>query len=80
MLFGDTLILEREARFAGHGIWSDAIYRVRDASETPQHLDSFRLVEGRIADSAEVCGPIYLNFEVNWRSDFTVTIFPNDRR
>ena len=79
-LIGDMLMLEREARIAGHGIWSDAFYRVRNASETPQHLDSFQLVEGRVADSAEVRGRTYLNFGEDWRNDFTVTVSPKDRR
>ena len=79
-LVGDMLMLEREARTGGRGIWSHAFYRVRDVSETPQHLDSFQLVEGTVLDSAEVRGRTYLNFGEDWRSDFTVTISPKDKR
>ena len=77
---GDMLMLEREARAAGRGIWSHAFYRVRDTSETPKHLDSFQLVEGTVVDSAEVRGRTYLNFGEDWRSDFTVTVSPKDKR
>jgi len=74
------LMLEREARVAGRGIWSHAFYRVRDTSKTPQHLDSFRLVEGTVMSSVEVRGRTYLKFGKDWRSDFTVTISPRDKR
>lgn len=79
-LIADMLMLEQEARVAGRGIWSHAFYRVRDTSETPQHLDSFQLVEGTVMSSAEVRGRTYLNFGEDWRSDFTVTISPRDKR
>jgi len=79
-LVGDMLMLEREARIAGRGIWSHAFYRVRDTAETPRYLDSFQLVEGIVVDTAKVRGRTYLNFGEDWRSDFTVTISPKNKR
>ena len=79
-LVADMLTLEREARRADRGIWDHPFYRVRSVSETPRHLDSFQLVEGRVLDAAEVRGRTYLNFGEDWRTDFTVTISPKDRR
>ena len=79
-LVSDMLTLELEARKADRGIWSHAFYRVRDTSETVEHLDSFQLVEGQVVDTAAVRGRIYLNFGEDWRSDFTVTISPKDKR
>ena len=38
------------------------------------------MVEGTVLDSAEVRGRTYLNFGEDWRSDFTVTISPKDKR
>ncbi len=79
-LVADMLALEREARRADRGIWGHAFYRVRSASEAPRHLDSFQLVEGRVLDATEVRGRTYLNFGEDWRTDFTVTVSPKDRR
>ena len=79
-LIADMLTLEREARRADRGIWSHAFYRVRSVAETPRHLDSFQLVEGRVLAAAEVRRRVYLNFGEDWRTDFTVTVSPRDRR
>lgn len=79
-LIGDMLLLEREARRARRGIWDHEFYRVRGVEETPGHLDTFQLVEGRVVDAAEVRGRTYLNFGEDWRSDFTVSISSKDRR
>lgn len=79
-LVADMLTLEREARRADRGIWGHAFYRVRSVAETSRHLDSFQLVEGRVLAAAEVRGRTYLNFGDDWRTDFTVTVSPRDRR
>ena len=74
----ELLLLERQARAAGRGIWGDspalrAFYAVRDAPETPQFIDTFQLVEGRVLAVATVRNRTYLNFGADWQSDFTVT-------
>jgi endonuclease YncB( thermonuclease family) len=71
---------ERAARAARRGIWADPFYKVRDVAETPQLIDSFQLVEGRVADVAVVRGRAYLNFGRDWRTDFTVTVSPRALR
>jgi endonuclease YncB( thermonuclease family) len=72
----EMLALEREARAAKRGIWANAFYRVRDIAETPELIDSFQLVEGRVRQAAVVRGHGYLNFGPDWRTDFTVSIAP----
>ena len=72
----EMLALEREARDARRGIWSNAFYRVRDATETPDLIDTFQLVEGVVQNVAIVRGRAYLNFGADWRTDFTVTVPP----
>ena len=79
-LVKDMLTLEREARIARRGIWGHPFYRIRTVTEAEKHPDSFQLVEGRVLDAADVRGWIYLNFGDDWRSDFTITICPKDRR
>lgn len=79
-LVPEMLALERAARVAGRGIWGLDWYGVRDATQSPQFVNSFQLVTGRVREVAVVRGRAYLNFGADWRSDFTVTIGPRDRK
>ena len=76
----EMLAIERGARTARLGIWSEPRHRVRTASEADDGLRSFQLVEGRVRAAAVVRGRGYLNFGDDWREDFTVSIAPRDRR
>ena len=76
----EMLAIERRARAARLGIWSQPRYRVRAASEAGASLRSVQLVEGRVKAAAVVRGRGYLNFGDDWREDFTVSIGPRDRR
>ena len=76
----EMLALEGQARQAGRGIWADPFYAVRDAAaprDVP--LDSFELIEGIVANAAEVDRRIFLNFGEDWARDVTATISPADR-
>ncbi|HZD25183.1 MAG TPA: thermonuclease family protein [Alphaproteobacteria bacterium] len=76
----EMLQLERAARAAGRGIWSDPWYAVLTPDEAGRHLDSFQLVEGVVRRAAVVRGRLYLNFGADWRRDFTVSVGPADLR
>ena len=76
----EMLAIERRARAARLGIWSQVRNRVRTAGEADDGLHSFQLVEGRVKAAAVVRGRGYLNFGDDWREDFTVSIAPRDRR
>ncbi|MFQ5957822.1 MAG: thermonuclease family protein [Alphaproteobacteria bacterium] len=77
----DMLALEREARAAKRGIWSHPYYAVRSGDKARNvPLDSFEIVEGRVLAAAVVNGRAYLNFGDNWRTDFTASVAPRDRR
>jgi len=67
---------ERRARAAGRGIWSHDFYKLRgpDANALAQYVDSTQIVEGIILSAADVRGQIYLNFGVDYKTDFTITI------
>jgi micrococcal nuclease len=73
-LVTEMLAIERAARAARRGLWSDRYYRVRNPSETWSDLDSFQIVEGRVVAAAEVKGVGYLNFGPDWRTDFTFSL------
>jgi hypothetical protein len=53
---------------------------VLTATETPNFIDTFQIVEGRVVSAAVVRRRGYLNFGADWRLDFTVTVAPRDRR
>ncbi|MGH6954261.1 MAG: thermonuclease family protein, partial [Alphaproteobacteria bacterium] len=77
-LVGEMLALERAARAARRGIWAHPFYRVLAPGEAAGFIDSFQLVEGRVVGAAVVKGRGYLNFGPDRRTDFTVTISPQD--
>lgn len=76
----DMLKLERDARAGGLGIWADPFYDIREQWQTGRFLGTFQLVEGRVLDVAEVRTGVYLNFEDNWREDFTIFVARRDLR
>lgn len=71
---------ERSARASRTGIWSQNFYAIRPQHQAGRYLGSFQLVEGRVLDVAEVRTGVYLNFEENWREDFTIFVAKRDLR
>lgn len=80
----DLLGREDRARSAGRGLWNDRTYTVRKALDVTRLTDdrgSFQIIEGRVHSVARVRGRTYLNFEANWRRDFTASLSASaDRR
>jgi len=79
-LVPEMLAIEAEARAAGRGIWAHPFYRVRRVEETPAALDTYQVVEARVLETAAVRGRVYLNFGMDWRSDFTISIDRKGRK
>jgi endonuclease YncB( thermonuclease family) len=79
-LLPELLALERQARGQRIGIWALPDYAVLSAAELEREgesfVDSFQLVEGRIAEVAVVRGRAYLNFGEDWKSDLTAVLQP----
>jgi hypothetical protein len=72
---------EAEARRARVGLWANPDYRVRTPDSLRwQHLGTFQIVEGEVLSVKVGSGRAYLDFGRNWRTDFTVTIAPEDMR
>ena len=75
------LAREAEARSKGEGVWGSWAYRVL-AADNVERLGrltrSYQLVEGVVAQVGESSGRIYLNFDKDWRKDFTVLIERKD--
>ena len=70
----DMLVEERAARRAGRGIWALPFYRIRNPGELTGDIDSFQVVEGRVVAVAAVGRRVYLNFGLDWRTDFTAVV------
>ena len=79
-LLPELLAAERTARAAKRGIWGHPLYRVRGAAGLDDAIGSFQIVEDTVLKTAIVRGRVFLNFGVDWRTDFTVTVAPRDRR
>lgn len=78
-------LLEREAaaRAAGKGLWGGRVFSVVDGLDLETLIAAehrFAIVEGTVHAAAEARGRVYLNFEADWRRDFTVSVAPRDRR
>lgn len=79
--FADRMLaIERQARAARRGIWAHDFYRVRFHRRLRGLFDTFQLVEGRVCCVAETRRWTYLNFDPNWRRDFTISIDRQGRR
>lgn len=71
------LQLERRARENRRGMWALRSYRVVSASnrdELIQRTGQFGIVRGQIVAVARKGSRIFLNFDRDWRHDFTVLI------
>jgi micrococcal nuclease len=74
---------EAVARQAGAGMWTEAAYAIRHATEVAPLLrvtGTYQIVEGRVRATGDVRGTMYLNFGEDYRQDFTVVIRPAARR
>jgi len=72
---------EAEARGKRAGIWASSSYAIRTPeSIAPADLGTFQVVQGRVINSAVRGGRGYLNFGRDWRTDFSVTISPDDMK
>ncbi|MCK5284782.1 MAG: thermonuclease family protein [Alphaproteobacteria bacterium] len=71
---------EDTARNEKLGIWEDETYKILTPETAIEHLNSFQIIEGLIESTALKNNRIYLNFGKNWKTDFTVSIAPADKR
>jgi endonuclease YncB( thermonuclease family) len=74
------LAIEGRAREAKAGHWGAGAFAVRSPDDLNRVTGTFQIVEGRVQSVAVVRGRVYLNFGPNWRTDFTATVAPGDKR
>jgi endonuclease YncB( thermonuclease family) len=82
ILADELYAAEDAARKAEKGLWADekwAILTAEKANETAERND-FAIVEGTIRKVASRNNVIYLNFDDDWRDDFTIAMNSGLRR
>lgn len=75
------LKLEQQARQAKRGIWQDSYWdpQSSDGVDTGGE-ERYLLVEGTVQNVAQVKGGWFLNFDKDWKTDFTGVISKDDAR
>jgi micrococcal nuclease len=77
----DLFSQENYARQLKIGIWDENnAFGILSPDETYDHLNSYQIVEGKIQSVALNKNRIFMNFGSDWRTDFTVSIAPEDKR
>lgn len=75
---------ERAARAAGKGIWANPYYRILAAGEVTEATlatqSGFLLVEGVVARVTHRGRSTYIDFGVDWRTDFSARVLSKYRR
>lgn len=74
------LVYEAQARAAKRGIWSDPYYAVQTAQTVKKRIGGYELVEGAVFKVTKVKARTYLNFEQDYRTDFTIILNAAARR
>lgn len=68
----DLFAAERVAEAAGRGAWSgDGPVLAASAADLDEHAGRYAIVEGTVASAATTRRTVYLNFGVDYRTDFT---------
>jgi len=73
------LAAEVEARERRSGLWRGG-FRVQDPDSIRNRVGSFQIVEGAVVTATVTRGHAFINFGADYRTDFTVTIEPEDMR
>ena len=71
---------EARAREAKIGLWADPKWAVMNTDEVKSAKDRFVIVEGQVKNIVTRSNTIYMNFEEDWRTDFTIAIDSSRRR
>jgi micrococcal nuclease len=73
------LAAEAQARETRLANWSGA-FRVRNPDDIRSRSGTFQIVEATVTTATVTRGRAYINFGADYRTDFTVTIEPDDMR
>jgi micrococcal nuclease len=76
----ELFAVEAKARVAHVGLWSSSSYAIRNPFNLSLDTGTFQVVEGKVLNASVKGGRVYLNFGSDWRTDFTVTVDPPDKK
>ena len=79
-LIGDLLSLENKARLDKIGLWKDDTIKIQDAESIKSHLNSKQIIQAKVYNASLTRDMLYLNFEQDWKKDFSIGIAPNLQR
>lgn len=74
----ELLAIEARARQSRQGLWASPAYAIRSPQDVRRDVGTFQVVEGTVVSAAVKNGRAYLDFGSDWRTDFTVTVDPDD--
>lgn len=69
---------EADARAAARGLWAQPAYAVRTPETLGADTGTFQIVQGQVLTAEVKDGRAYIDFGADWKTDFTVTIAPED--
>ena len=72
-LIDKLLRLEKEAREDRRGLWALGAYRIFNAADATSAIGGYHLVEGEVFQASEARGRFYINFNADFRTDFTAS-------
>ncbi len=78
---------EDKARALNKGLWAHPPLTVQTAQAVIASAGTFAVIKGPVANATKVAGTVYLNFDDDWRQDFTTRLlwplrrqYPKDER
>ena len=71
---------EDEARMAQTEHWRDGAFTLRTPDQLKGRVGTFQMVEGEVTTASTNKGRGYINFGADYRTDFTVTVEPDDMK
>ena len=74
----DLYAAEGEARAASRGLWAVPAYQVRTPDTLGADTGTFQIVQGTVFSAEVKDGRAYIDFGADYKTDFTVTISPED--
>ncbi|MEI9888332.1 MAG: thermonuclease family protein [Rhizomicrobium sp.] len=75
---GELFAAEAQARAARAGLWALPAFAIRTPETVGRDTGTFQVVQGKVLEAGLKNGRAYLNFGTDWRSDFTVSVAPED--
>jgi len=75
-----SMAAEEEARASRAGHWRDGSFSLHTPEQLGNRAGTFEIVEGTVETASLYKGRAYINFGPDYRTDFTVTVAPEDMK